>query len=370
MSVSYGSIEVVIADQSSHTRLVLDAMLSGQEDICVTGFATEGNELIQVLKKRAPHVVLINSELPDNTRLFTFKRIFSEVPTPILMLVKHEQLTLELVKEATALGVYGVLIKPDKKQLPDFRLMTDELIHKVRSVRQTINWDVQQRFKQLQKTVVHLRHHSFTANPLIDTVVVIGASTGGIQALETIVRELKPNLNASILAAVHMPAGFSKSFAQRMQQLTTLTVREGRHGLMLRPRKIIVAPGGRNMMVQPIIGNDINYKVAFSDEGTIANETPSIDMLMHSVANSKIKNVLAVILTGLGKDGTEGGKAIYARGGTVIAQDQASSAIFGMAKSAINNGITHYVLPLSEIPQFINCFVEEKDTVSLSDDIV
>lgn len=361
-------IKVLVADQSSHTRLVLEAILNAEDDICVTGLAADGDELLRSLKEQEPHVILVNYDLPKNNRLFTFKRIFSEAPTPIILMVKRKQLTLELIKEATALGVYAILLKPEHNKYPDFRSIAGELINKVRSVKQTINWDVQHMLDLLNQEVDTAETIAAKAQPRVDTVIVIGASTGGTQAIEHIVKQLSEDLNAAILVAVHLPAGFTRSLAERLQKHTRLIVKEGRQGLLLKPNKLIVAPGGRNMVIQPIIGDLANYKIGFSDELAYTYDRPSVDLLMQSVANSSVKQVLGIILTGMGKDGTVGAETICKRGGLIVTQDEASSAIFGMAKSVIDNGNSHHVLPLSEIPHFINSYVASIKTVSVADE--
>ncbi|MEJ8756739.1 chemotaxis protein CheB [Pontibacter sp. H259] len=361
-------IKVLVADQSSHTRLVIEAILNGEKDISVTGLAADGDELLKLLKEQEPHVILANYDLPKNNRLFTFKRIFSEVPTPIILMVKRKQLTLELIKEATALGVYAILLKPEHKKYPDFRSIAEELVSKVRSVKQTINWDVQHMLDMLKQEVDSGEGINPDIQPIVDTIIVIGASTGGTQAIEHIVKQLSEDLNAAILVAVHLPAGFTKSLTQRLQSHTKLIVKEGRQGLLLKPNKLIVAPGGRNMVIQPIMGNTANYKIGFSEELAYTFDRPSVDLLMQSVANSSIKQVLGIILTGMGKDGTVGATTIHKRGGLIVTQDEATSAIFGMAKSVIDNGISHHVLPLSEIPHFINSYVASQNTVSVADE--
>ncbi|MBC5773601.1 response regulator [Pontibacter sp. KCTC 32443] len=363
-------IRVLIAAQSSHTRLVLESTLNEEKDIFVAGFAKDGDELLKTLKENEPHVVLVNCDLPQNKSFFTLKRIFSEAPTPIVLLVKREQLTLEFVQEVTALGVYAIVLKPEQKRFPDYRSIAAELAFKIRAVRQTINWDVHRRLAQLKDQVENLSAETITPKPLVDTVIVIGASTGGTKAIEFIVKQLDNDLNAAVLVAVHLPSGFTKSLAERLQNHTRLKVREGRQGAILKPNKLIVAPGGRNMEIQSIIGNTEGYKISFSDDVAENFDQPSIDLLMQSVANSNVKRVLGVILTGMGKDGTAGATTIYKRGGLVIAQDEASSDIFGMAKSVIESGVTQHVLPLSEIPHFINSYVASQNTVGVAGDTI
>ncbi|WP_460879366.1 CheB methylesterase domain-containing protein [Pontibacter rugosus] len=222
---------------------------------------------------------------------------------------------------------------------------------------------LQQEVVMLPSQVPALRGKSQTA----DTVIVIGASTGGTQAVESILAKLSADLNASVLVALHLPENFTKSYTNRLQSITSLQVVEGHEGLVLKPGKVIVAPGGRNMVVKPVKVKAANIRISFSDTAPTHYDQPSIDLLMQSVAESKVVRVVGVILTGMGKDGTQGASCILKRGGTMIAQDEGTSAIFGMARSAIESGYINKVLPLQEIPHFLNQYVAGQQQVSIPD---
>lgn len=364
------TIKVLIADKQSYARLVLEDILLADESIRITGLAANGDELIALLKGNRVDVVLLDLGLPKNNRLFTLKRISSEVATPIVLLVRKEELTLNLINDALQAGVYAVVVKPAGKQLPDYRSISNELIAKVKAVREINIWDAQQRMHFIQHDIALVPEKLPVSVDAIDTIVVIGASTGGTQAIEQIIKELIPGLGATFLIAVHLPANFTSAFTKRLQVLTPLLVKEGNQGLKLRPNKIIVAPGGKNMIVQQVYGTQIGYKVSFSDEPSNALDQPSIDLLMESVTNTDVKHIIGVILTGMGKDGTKGAGLIQERGGIVIAQNQETSAIFGMAKSAIASGAIKEVLPLDEIPHYINQYIaRQRLLVSTTDTI-
>ena len=364
------NIRVLIADKQSYARLVLEDILLADKEISIAGLAANGDELISLLKRSRPDVVLLDHSLPKNNRLFTLKRISSEVATPIVLLVKKEELTLKLVKEAILAGVYAVIINPGSRQLPDYRSIGAEIIAKIKAVRQVDFWDEQQRMRFIEHDIALVPEKLAVMKAAPDTVVVIGASTGGTQAIEQIIKDLAPDLGAAFLVAVHLPANFTRAFAKRLQVLTPLVVKEGKEGLKLLPNKIIVAPGGKNMIVQQVQGISGEYKVSFSDEPVEGYDQPSIDLLMKSVASTDVKHIIGVILTGMGKDGTKGAGSIQDKGGIVIAQNQETSAIFGMAKSAIASGTIKEVLPLSEIPHFINNYVaRQRLLVSATDTI-
>ncbi len=358
-------IKVIIAVSSGYHRLVLDDIISAEQDMGVKGQAAGADELLAALHSQQPDVVVLDNMLPDNRDFLVLKRIFSEKPTPVILLIAKEKLSLELVKQATELGVYAIVLKPGPAYYTNYRGIASEVISKVRAVRHTPHWDSKERLAQLQQELSFL--------PLIpakrlkgapETVIVIGASTGGTQALETIVKQLSPMLQAAVVIVVHLPKSFTESFAARLRELTKLKVEEGREGLLLKQGKIIVAPGGKDIVVVPVMGNKANLKVGFSTEPSDSFDQPSIDLLMQSVAESEVKQVIGVILTGMGKDGTKGAGHIQSRGGLVIAQDEETSLIFGMAKSAIDSGFTNQVLPLADIPHYLNRLSARQDVVS------
>ena len=364
-------LKVLVSDRSSHARLVLEGILAQYKDIEVKGLASDGDHLLNLLHMHKVDVVLASVELRQNDPLFAFKRIFSECPTPIVMLVDKDQITLELLKEAIDLGVYGVIIKPGPLSRPNYRSISNEIRHKVLAVKESEYWAPEKRLQMLGQAtqLVQPAERKPAKNATAETIIVIGASTGGTKAVEQIVRQLDSNLNASVLVAIHLPPKFTHTYTRRLRELTSLLVIEGRTGLIPKPGKVIVAPGGRNMVVQSVMGNPASLKIAFCEEKTDSYDLPSVDHLMHSVAQSSVRHVVGVILTGMGKDGTAGSQAILKReGGHVIAQDEATSAIFGMAKSAIESGYTDKVLPLSEIADYLNQYVaEQQQQVSTSD---
>ncbi|MBF9255615.1 chemotaxis protein CheB [Pontibacter sp. 172403-2] len=347
---------------------MLDDIINTEADMLTHSLASDGSELLQTLRDNAADVALVDNDLPLNKEFLLLKQIFSEVPVPVVLLVTRSMLSLQLVKQATELGVYAIILKPGRGQYINYRGIAPEVISKVRAVRQTLHWDTKTRLAQLQQELfagpqLPFPHLQATAG----TVVVIGASTGGTQALEIIVKGLSPALQASVLVVVHLPKSFTKTFAARLQELTQLKVAEGREGMTLKRGKIIVAPGGKNMVVVPVMGNTANLKIGFSSEPAGSFDQPNIDLVMQTVAQSSVKQVLGVILTGMGKDGTAGAAYIRRRGGLIVAQDEETSLIFGMAKSAIDSGLVGRILPLSAIPHYINRLAAQQPSVSATD---
>ncbi|WP_375435154.1 chemotaxis protein CheB [uncultured Hymenobacter sp.] len=185
-------------------------------------------------------------------------------------------------------------------------------------------------------------------------VVVIGGSTGSPAAVEQLVRALPATLACAVLVAVHLPASFLGSFVKRLTRATSLPVMAAGVGTQLAPGCILVAPGGRNLVVKAALRTPWQcWQTDFSAETSASGDEPSIDILMHSVAQTVGANVLGVVLTGMGCDGTRGAQAIRQQGGTVLVQDEASSVLFSMPSSVIQAGWANAVLPLAALPEAI-----------------
>lgn len=335
---------------------MLSDILNTEVDLEVVDTAENGEDLIYKIRHLRPDLVIADYYLPKNHRMFVFRRIQAEFNIPILMIIGKEQVSDHFLFEAMKRGVYDYVKITQNTLFPQFRSISSEIVAKVRAVMEV---------KSQQLALRQGPPAALPAGPVGTSpgkepscLVVIGGSTGGTKALETIVRGLSLKLSAAVLVAVHLPEKFTRSFTQRIRSLTSLKVVEGRAGLRLESGKIIVAPGDKNMIVSRHLGLKHDLRVAFSEEPADEFDRPSVDMLMKSVARLAGPRTLGVILTGMGKDGTLGTKAILNKGGETIAQDEASSAIFGMAKSAIEKGNITKVMGLNQIPDYINRFAQ------------
>ena len=351
-------LKVTIADSSSYSRLVLSNMLQAQPDLEVLDTAADEFSLMASLRLQKPDVVLADLNLQNTNSTFCLRQIQMETGVPVLMLCEPEKTNAASLLKASKLGVYDYILKPAHRLQPKLRDLQTEILDKIRAVHKS---GVFTAFNSQNAMVSGLKTQGLTKRP--KGLVVIGASTGGTQAVEKIIRNLGNKLDACLLVAVHLPAGFTRSFAKRLQSLTTLKVVEGANGRKLERGKIIIAPGGKNMVLAPGLTPSGQYEIKITNASETEYDKPSIDTLMKSVAANFADPILGVVLTGMGKDGTKGLEAIKKSGGLTIAQDQASSVIFGMAKSAIEKGHVNLVLPLAQIPDYINRFVAELPAV-------
>ena len=352
-------LKVTIANSSSYSRLVLSNILQAQPDLEVLDTAADEGSLLASLRLKKPDVVLADLNLQNQNNGFFLRQVHLETGLPVLILCEKNKPDADYLTKARELGVYDYVLKPAHSLQPKLRDLQQEILEKIRAVP---NSNFVSTFTAPNAMGIKVKSALARFKP--QGIVVIGASTGGTQAVEQIIRNLKPRIDACILIAVHLPGGFTSSFAKRLQSLTTLKVVEGENGRQLEKGKIIIAPGGNNMVLCPSQVQPGNMEVKITRASENDFDKPSVDVLMKSVAGFYGKLALGIVLTGMGKDGTKGLEAIKKQGGFTVAQDQASSVIFGMAKSAIEKGHVNRVMPLLQIPAFINKYVAELPAVT------
>ena len=351
------TIDVLVVDDSPLMRRIITSLLESDPGICVVATAADGLEAVEKVRAVWPDVVTLDIDMPRMDGLTALRQIMQHTPTPVVM--------LSGVKEAAAavrsleLGAVEFVAKPSGTVSIDLYKVRDELVAKVKLA-----------------TLVKLNRASeIKTGPLVPLstsprrsppmgvkegrawMLAIGASTGGPRALGKLLRRLPANLPAGVLIVQHMPASFTASFAQRLNQRSPLHVEEARDGQEVRVGSAYVAPGGIHMVVEEERGRAI---IRLQDSPPVNSVRPSADMTMTSVARLNGPRSMGVVLTGMGSDGAEGLAQIKAAGGLTLAQDKESSTIFGMPRAAIERGVVDGVLPLSKIPRAIVTALEEK----------
>ncbi len=182
----------------------------------------------------------------------------------------------------------------------------------------------------------------------LKSVVAIGASTGGPKALERVISSLPQNMPAAFLVVQHMPSGFTKSFADRLNRLSKLTVKEAENGDIVQAGCVYIAPGDYHMRVKK--DNNGNLRIKLDQDPPVNSHRPSVDVMLESLSDTGLNNIIAVIMTGMGSDGSKGIKKIKQKNkGYIIAQDEKTSVIYGMPKAAVHTGMVDAVLPLDDI---------------------
>jgi len=340
-------IKVLVVDDSAYNRTTISQMLESDAGIEVVGSATDGVDAIAKTMRLQPNVITLDLEMP-NMDGFTFLRwLMKERPTPVLVLSSRSD--SRSVFRALELGAVDFLAKPEPRISKSIENIRDELVSKVlavlnlemRKVQSTIDLLAREKAAPIARKEDDVRHER---GPI--EVVAIAASTGGPPALQAILTDLPADFSAGIVISQHMPAGFTRSFAERLNKLTPLLVSEAAVGDRLRPGSVLIAPGGFHMLIKR---NRAGLTIDLVPRSPADTYVPSADRMMVSVAEACGSAVLGVVLTGMGRDGKEGVIAIKQRRGQSLAESEESAVVFGMPQEAIKTGAVDKVLPLARI---------------------
>lgn len=357
-------IKVLVVDDSAYNRVAISQMLSTEPSMRVVGTAHDGVDAIAKTLRLAPHVITLDLEMP-NMDGFTFLRwLMKEKPTPVLVLSSRSD--SRSVFRALELGAVDFLAKPEARISKSIESLRDELVTKVQAVLHLEMAKVKSQIELLavEKAAAAPRKEDdgeIEKSPI--EVVAIASSTGGPPAIQAIVSALPADFGAGIVISQHMPAGFTKSFAERLNKLSPLVVTEAASGDRISPGSVLIAPGGYHLVVQRDgtgLYADLVPRVS-SDR-----YVPSADRMMVSVAEACGAATLGVVLTGMGNDGAEGVRAIKKKKGQCLAESEKSAVIFGMPQEAIRTGAVDKVLPLSSMAEEIRVRCRTRHVASRS----
>ncbi len=352
-------LRVLVVDDSRLMRRLIRDILESDRALEVVGEAGDGMAAVQMIHALRPDVVTMDVEMPILSGLDALGYVMSEVPTPVVMLTGLRD--ADLAMRALQLGAVDFLQKPSGTISIDLFKIKDELLAKVklaplanlRRAGAASEAPAPGRLPSLSKRAAHTG---------LGWLVVIGASTGGPPALERLFSRLRPDLPAGILVVQHIPAGFTRSLAHRLDQSSRLEVVEAQDGMPVEAGKAYLAAGGRHLVIQPQPGTADAPEKACSlhldDSPPRGALRPAVDVTMLSAVAGYGSCTLGVVLTGMGSDGLEGCRAIRQAGGRTIVQDRATSLIYGMPRAVIEQGLAEQALPLDEIPAAIAQVVE------------
>lgn len=344
-------IKILIVEDSAFMRKLLTDVLSAESDFSVLDTARNGKDAVEKVKKLKPDLVTMDVEMPVMDGLTALEMIMRETPTPVVMVSSLTKAGAEATLRALELGAVDFVAKTSGP-ISSVASISAEIIKKCRMA-------VKVNVAQLKKPpIANAPLQKLTANSLAavkppvhsvnhqESIVAIGTSTGGPRALQEIITKLPGNLPCGVVVVQHMPPGFTKSLAERLNSLSSLTVKEAEQNDLIRPGVAFVAPGDYHMTVE----SEGNRKVVkLSQKPQIGGHRPAVDPMMESVAKVYGDRAVGVILTGMGHDGAQGMKAIKQKGGYTVAEDQSTSVVFGMPKAAIELGVIDKVLPLPAI---------------------
>ncbi|MDO1451263.1 chemotaxis-specific protein-glutamate methyltransferase CheB [Rhodocytophaga aerolata] len=339
-------IKVLIADDSGFMRLVLSDMINSDGELTMVASAENGKEAYEKTKKLRPDVLLLDLIMPEYDGLYAIKSIMRDCPTPIVILSSSGVMDSKRVFEALDAGAFDFLNKPKGTFGSKIRDIEEQVIAKIKSAAY-INTD------RLSKKSAQLNNHLHTFDKALPyEIVAIGSSTGGTGAIEEILKKLPSNFPIPIVIAQHMPQEFVESFARRLNDLFPFTVKVAEKGEPLQKGSIYLSPGSTNTLLEndPTTGQ---VCIGFTSHRFTEYNDPSVDCLFTSVAHTYASKALAIVLSGMGKDGTKGMQALHLAGAYTMAQDEQSSIVFGMPKSAIEKGIVKKTLSIYEMGGFL-----------------
>lgn len=351
-------INVLMIDDSALVRKALSYLLSSDPEINLLGAAPDPIFAERYLQKEWPDVIVLDLEMPRMDGMTFLRNIMREHPTPIVVCSSLTQEGAQTTLDALAAGAVTTVAKPTSGIKDFFTGGGQHLIDVVKAaaganLRPLTHNRAPERIRPklsptFPLTTPATRHTALNVSS--ERIVLIGASTGGTQAIEAVLREL-PETVPPIAIVQHMPPHFTAALAARLDNICAISVKEAASGDRLRPGRALIAPGGRHLM---IARSGAQYYVEVTDTERVNRHKPSVDVLFHSAATlGGGPHFQAVLMTGMGYDGAKGLLALKLTRSHTIAQDEASSVVFGMPREAIRLGAAARVLPLSEISSAI-----------------
>jgi two-component system, chemotaxis family, protein-glutamate methylesterase/glutaminase len=333
-------IKVLIVDDSAFMRSAISRMLGKDSSIEVVGTAKNGQEALEKVEDLKPDVVTLDIEMPVMNGIEALKQIVERYKLPVIMFSALSQEGAEVTMEALSIGASDFITKDFSNVSLNISTRENELINKVKSVAK----------KKISLLLGRLELVHNPASISVDRktkhkILAIGASTGGPPALQHVLTRLPKDFPLPVLIAQHMPKLFTQSFAQRLNSISQITVKEAENGEPVRAGTALVAPGDTHVGLKRR-GNDVVVEFA---NRTDYIYRPSVDHLMGSVAAMYGAQSLGIILTGMGTDGLAGIREIKSKNGYVIAQDEDTCVVYGMPKAVVNAHMADAVLPIDKI---------------------
>ena len=341
-------IRVLVIDDSAYNRRTISKMLDDIPGVAVVGYAINGEDGLRKLADLHPDLITLDLEMPRMDG-FTFLRILMhQRPTPVIVISSRTE--DENVFKALELGALDFIGKPSARSDNQLLRIRDDLIRKVLQCGRADMRKVMRRVVSPNADCVPVRQEAAKKTVEASHLVLIGASTGGPPAVQSILMAMKRDYPLMFAVSQHMPAGFTRAFAERLNKFCDLEVAEAHTGDLLVPGRALIAPGGKNLQFRRR-GAELIAHITDPEEDQ--RFVPSVDIMFESAARvSPLKN-LAVVLTGMGNDGARGTSLIKEKGGHAIAEDQSSCIVFGMPKEAIATGNIDTVCPLPDISHSI-----------------
>ncbi|UCG78761.1 MAG: chemotaxis response regulator protein-glutamate methylesterase [Nitrospirota bacterium] len=351
---------VLIVDDSAFSRQTIKKMLETDSNIETLAVAIDGYDAIAKTIRFKPDIITLDFEMPEMDGFAFLRWLMKEQPTPVIMVSSYSD--SKTVFKALELGAVDFIAKPTRRASEELRSIQSDLLEKVLNIKKMSLNKLRgnlERISEMDEVEAEpkARKEDLPETPAgkrLTDVIAIGSSTGGPAALQLVLTSLPAKFKPAILISQHMPKGFTKSLAERLNRLSAITIKEAKDGDLISPSTAYICPGGLHMGVKKKKGY---YYTVLQGQRSTDKYVPSIDHMMRSVAGSFGKNAVGVILTGMGDDGRKGMLEIKKKGGYTIAESEETAVIYGMPREAINSGAADLVRPLHSIPdEFVSLF--------------
>jgi two-component system chemotaxis response regulator CheB len=343
-----GKIRVLIVDDSALIRQFLSHLLSQDPNIEVVGVAHDPTGAWKKIEALRPDVLTLDVEMPHMDGLTFLEKLMATTPMPVLMVSSLTEQGCETALRALELGAVDIVTKPKVDIRRGMEELSEKLIEKVKAAAVArVRGKVYVATPKTPLSVARRALHAASAMiKRTDIIVAIGSSTGGTEAVKEVLEVLPPN-SPPILITQHMPERFTKAWADRMNSLCRISVKEAEDGDSVLPGHALIAPGNYHMT---LVRSGARYLVRLNQDPPVNRHRPSVDVTFASVAKHAGGNSIGIILTGMGNDGASGLLQMKQAGAYTIAQNESTCVVFGMPKEAIQAGAVDVVLPLGDIP--------------------
>jgi len=349
-------VRVLIVDDSATMRKTLTEILESDRAIEVVGTAPDPLIARVKIKKLNPDVLTLDIEMPKMDGVTFLRNLMRLHPLPVVMISSFTNQGAEITLDALELGAVDFVTKPKADVAHSLDMYAREITRKVKMAVSARVRPLEGRSAKPMSIAPKLSADAVlakrSAKAHVETagrIIAIGASTGGIAAIQELLMQMPPD-SPGVVVAQHIPPAFSAAFTRRMDDLLAMTVLEARDGQQILPGHVYVAPGDRHLIVT---GDGTKYACRISEGPPVNRHRPSVDVLFRSVAQNAGKNAVGVILTGMGDDGARGLKEMHEAGAATLAQDQHTSVVWGMPGEAVKRGGVDRVLPLARISEQI-----------------
>ena len=335
-------IKVLGIDDSALIRRLMTEIINAQPDMKVVATAADPYAARELIKTHNPDVLTLDVEMPKMDGLDFLEKLMRLRPMPVVMVSTLTERGSDVTMRALELGAVDFIAKPKLEIAKGMTEAAEALVERIRTAAKA-------RIRTSASPAASTSPPAAVRNRRVSTekLIIVGASTGGTEALREFLTQLPPD-SPAVLITQHMPAGFTAAFARRLNGLCRITVKEAEHNERILPGHAYIAPGSHHLLVRR---SGANYVTALSDAPPVNRHKPSVEMLFRSAAQEVGPNAVGIIMTGMGKDGAQAMLEIKEAGAYNIAQDEATCVVYGMPREAVALGAVHEVVPLHQIAE-------------------